>query len=258
MNPFHKDNEKIYDGRRQLSNAVQLRQNGTVTLPLAGPAAFVLHSGIINCLTYNNGVSPSTPNVDVLFNDWMENPTNIGVIQFVRIVSCGIRFNLVNGDEEDDGCWEAARTDLTERDLKPGVQHTSLNGLTGPNKINISNAATYQTGHLRDLDQYVFTLNSLQDEHPFIPVAQNPDGTLKYSTYDTRWDAVFVKIFGRQTPTIPSVVYYEVVCNVEVVYKDGTNMARYMQENVYEADWRDRLAKKYFYPGWLAENEMTF
>lgn len=128
-----------------------------------------------------------------------------------RVVSTGARFSLLNPDEENDGWWEAVRITeehrsedwyLTTLNLS---QNTSGNGVLAPvellNKIDsmdMSIERSYCTGLLRDIENYEFSLNGVQDHHDFRKMKDRitlesdltaPAGTADYIADSADFDA---------------------------------------------------------------------
>ena len=48
---------------------------------------------------------------------------------------------------------------------------------------------------------------------------------------DATWDAIIIKLHGRNDATSPSIIFYDVVSLQEVVYQEDTAIARLMTES---------------------------
>jgi len=110
---------------------------------------------------------------------------------------------------------------------------------------------SYKTGKLRDIHKYSFNLQPNGKEHGFIkmrdefPITVNaPDTVTKYSgtlaenasvgnnqdfvdkNVDTNYDVVIIRIHGRTSGAKTALLLHS-VCNLEMVYENGTNLSRF-------------------------------
>jgi hypothetical protein len=283
MNPFNGIHSKINDGRKQRSAAVQFKHNGSITLDPLVPTVFGTHAGIINNLSLNDSLDPGG-----IFPEYTDfPPTHVKQLQYARIISNAIRFSVINGDEADDGYWEAARVQVpVDNDYDVVNPSGYFGSVTTGESVPLITGAIFQTnadistypgfcsGKLHELDKYVFSLNSIEDEHPFLAVNTSNDPNPLYTFNNVRpwplvdkaWDVIIIKIYGRQgaiavpanpgdpahVPPIPpspatsglqvkTQLYYELVSNQEIVYRESSALSRLMKHTYYDENWTEFL-----------------
>lgn len=192
-----------------------------------------------------------------------------------RLVSQGVKLTLINNSDESDGWWEAVRVNNSVNALpycfnttKQGTElvHNSPSELTvgekldlfpNPGKVRAAEAAgagtlveypTYQTGKLRDLHKFMFTLKPQGKDHDFITMLDNvslPLDTgdqwsasqfdemkknLVRSTLDDSFDYIFIRVHGRTDGNLPTRIMAHVVSNQELIYDDESSLKRFHTE----------------------------
>jgi|GWRWMinimDraft_12_1066020.scaffolds.fasta_scaffold03395_2 hypothetical protein len=243
-NPFSMVSQpKLYDGKRQASSGVRLRATGEITLDQAGPTYLCIVPGHSTCLSWQT--APSGVFFNNPFKGHMSNVVDRGNVKLARVVSVGLRLTMINNSDQNEGYWEAARISVQPSDFSVDVVTGALRykpiqptdpllpgtGLAGTNpvpNIVLSNHQTYQSGKLRDLEDFQFKLNSVDNDHAFAPIFEpvTPDMFL-----DQDYDMVLIKLHGRQQNTGPTQLMYDAVSNQEVIYVEDTSLARLMTVN---------------------------
>lgn len=184
-----------------------------------------------------------------------------------RQVSCGLKLNLLNPVEEDDGWFEACRVtyplnadDWILHETNGGKSAARLTGAFSPLGVlqdlrtdQIVNQSSYISGELRDLKHHQFRLNPMS-EHKFIHSAERQyflgteipaiDGINSVCTFlqggsnvedalnkhiDFQFDMVYIRIHGRSTGT-PTRLLAHVVSNQEIMYDNDSTLSRYHQQ----------------------------
>lgn len=232
LNPFATDvaQPKIYDGKVLRSAGIRFRTTGEITL--TQPITYIVLSPALSApMTYYNSAAYTVPSEAGVIH--IGTSTDRGYIEKLRMVGCGLKLNLMNSFDQNEGYWEAARFTTTSTDYAiegagtGRVKYNPLSSGTPPYAgMELTNEPSYQRGKLRDIHKYLFRLNSNNTEHnlgridsaaPTVPQLVDED-----------WDTIIIKLHGRVEVGSPSVVNYEVVNNQEVVYKSGTPIARLM------------------------------
>jgi len=173
-----------------------------------------------------------------------------------RLVSQGLRLNLLNSVEEDDGWWEAVRVKepLNTNDwalMTRGSVDDRTQGAMVPAGLigycaqqDFVNQNSYTTGLLRDLHKHTFSLNPIMDHHDFqqqmediVLLGDDCDSetsgnagrmlTFKQGggsaqrlinqTVDASYDMIYIRIHGRQSGSSTR-LHYNVTSNQEVVF----------------------------------------
>lgn len=231
LNPFSNTvpQPKIYDGKTLRSAGVRFRSTGELTVH-SGITYLVLAPALTKPLTWYglNDVGVWAVNIPTDTTDHVNSPAQRGVIEKIRTVGLGLKLNLMNSADQNEGYWEAARFSTNHEDFElvgaidGSIRHKDLT-INVP--IELSNEPSYQRGKLKDIHQYMFRINSNNTEHNFGKISETETLT---QLLDEDWDMIIIKIHGRVEVGSPSVLNYEVVNNQEVVYKSGTAIARLM------------------------------
>jgi hypothetical protein len=208
---------KIDDGRASVSAGIRLRSTGQITIDDTNRMMVLyLFPGIANCINWQEDVGgiqgPS------LFPDHIA-VDGLSVTNALRhrVVSCGLRMELMNASLENDGYWEAARVPVTVSDFSFAGGFWRNVG-TLPSALSLSNHPTYQTGKLRDLHRYQFKLNP-----------ENVDVEFSTTMVKPEFDMIVIKIMGRSAGNTQ--IMYNTVSNQEIIYKEGTALSRLQTRN---------------------------
>lgn len=228
---------KILDGSVDRSCGIKLKATGTFNLDGAGGETyFVLFPGYSYCANWKNAAG--APSMHTVFPNHLETTTNRTNIKQLRLVSCGVRFSLENSADENEGFWEAVRIPLDYNNFAL-VDTAAPNGEDYASKVinafaitDMSNYSTYQSGRLRDVERFMFKLNSVAPDHPFKRVLNASTQPAVTDTIDDFFDCVVIKMKGRVDAVTPSTIRYHLVSNQEVVYQENTQLSRLMIPNV--------------------------
>lgn len=235
LDPFASEytSPKLGDGKQHRSSGVRLRATGEITCTVGGVTTLVLLPGLANNLCwFTDLVDP--PVFPQAYPGHISTEDDKSVMKMVRLVGAGLKLNMINSADQNEGYWEAVRIPigsmasfkLTSEVLStdPGLVYLdpTLYCMTS----DISNFASYQTGKIRDLHRYQFKVDSVETEHPFTHVSSATVGASNF--VDESFDIVVIKLHGRLEATSPTVVMYEVMSNQEVVYQEQTALARLM------------------------------
>jgi len=142
-----------------------------------------------------------------------------------RVVSQAMRLSLVNNADENDGWFEAVRVDPVwnaDEIAKFSAVSTSANApglltmkmtledelpfIDMPADGQWANSPTYVTGKLRDIHQYIWSLNSQAgDDHDFVNTPFNKEpGVMsqqqKLDMFDKNYDCIFIRVHARTAP----------------------------------------------------------
>jgi hypothetical protein len=203
---------KIDDGRASVSAGVRLRATGTITIDDTNRLmCFYLFPGVANCVSWEEDVGGKAG--PSLFPDH-SSVDGLSVQNAIRhrIVSCGLRMELLNATLENDGFWEAARMPVSVSDFSfVGGCWKPVGEL--PSVTNLSNYPTYQSGKLRDISRFQFKLNP-----------ENVDVEYSSAMIKPEFDMIVIKINGRTAGNTQ--LMYNCVSNQEVIYKEGTALSR--------------------------------
>lgn len=246
VNPFVQvASPKLRDGKRDYTAGIKLRQTGELRLNTDSPTYIGLIPGFSSSVffTTNDG------KYSVPFNGHVENDANRNMIDLCRLVSVGLRLQMVNNADQDEGYWEAARVTVYPNDFivwtgallqyKPTRKVGEGESAVWPD-IDLSNYPSYQTGKIKDLQQMQFKLNSTEIDHDFTPIR---DGLTPQQLVDEQFDMVLIKLQGRKQEQAPTVIMYDTVSIQEVVYAPGSPLARLMT-NTERADQLSSLLQK--------------
>jgi ribosomal protein L35 len=235
IDPFNTgiSNLKLRDGKTQRSAGVRFRSTGEIKCDHAETTVIVLFPGHSNGLCWRTnatfGTNTGTAGIytNSLFNNHVNTTTDRTNIKQLRIVSSGLKLNLVNNEEQNDGYWEAARIpiDPVEFTCDATTGRCIPTFLTGSGfDIDLSNHTTYQSGRNKDLHKYLFKNNYHTVDHPFSYVtASTPEIMI-----DQAFDMVVIKIRGRSDSVNQTKLMFELVSNQEIVYNENTALARLM------------------------------
>lgn len=216
-----------------------------------------------------NNVGTSTKVYPILAGTAYDLTHNGGFSQW-RIVSQGLRLELTNTDDENDGWFEACRFNFGNG--TGDIQFTPLDGTTtgtelgaSPGHVGLITLATtmamieqpgYKTGLLRDLKKYEFMLHPQSTTHdpvsidPVINVQEGvevardtnavtvrPDPTLleanriKDSLYDKNMDWMLIRLHCRDTSLGGSGFICNVIQNLEVAFNPDSDFAAFQTIN---------------------------
>ena len=275
-NPFAKTNmaPKIADGREYMSSGIRLQ--GVTELKCDGEPFYVaVFPGLSNGIwASHTGVAAATvpslnaaPYIIPYKNHYVGNVTkdpDIDVYTLTqdlnqtiakwRLVSQGIRFQLLNNSDENEGWFEMiryqmypAKTQLSVTKMGDGpvsgvmaLSGAAANTMPGY-KIdaneNLCEHPTYQTGKLRHLNRMIFKLFANTGDHEFISLP----GTYTCSNdfeklIDTSFDCLLFKIHPRSVDSTvpasqPTKLLCHVISNQEIVYDESSTLARHMTSN---------------------------
>lgn len=222
---------KLFDGSVTRSSGVRFRSTGTITLDGTGATNFiVLFPGFSTNIAWKRTADATYLNP--IANDaHLSTPTERLDVKQIRKVSCGLRLSLLNSSDDNEGYWEAVRVPLETasfvlQDVTAplGENFMALPIPTFGNPFaNMANHTTYQTGKLKDIDRFLFKLNSIAPLHPWKTAPAVP---VVADVLDPTFDVVVIKITGRIDATVPSNIMYDTVSNQEVVYTENTPMSR--------------------------------
>jgi len=231
---------KLHDGSVTRSSGLKFRQTGNLTLDAAGGANYIaLFPG------YSSGLCWKRPG-DAIYVNTNVFPTHLGTttdrdnLRRVRLVSSGVRFSLLNSSDDNEGYWEAIRIPIESVGMVDAVSPVGedyrMKLATAFLPADFSNYQTFQTGRLRDIHRFLFKLNSIAPDHPFSVVVPGASSPLITDLYDSNFDMVVIRMYGRIDAVTPTSIQYETVSNQEVVFKDDTVMARLATMNTMLPD----------------------
>jgi hypothetical protein len=220
---------KIDDGRASVSAGIRLRSTGAITVDDTNrQLVLYLFPGVANCINWQEEIGgiQGPP----LFPDHVAvDGLSITNALRHRVVSCGLRLELMNASMENDGYWEAARVPVTVSDFSYSGGFWQNVG-TLPSVLSLSNHPTYQTGKLRDLSRYQFKLNP-----------ENVDVEFSTGMVKPEYDMIVIKINGRSAGN--TTLMYNTVSNQEVIYREGTALSRLQTANKIDPSISQVLTK---------------
>ena len=242
---------KILDGSVDRSCGIKLKASGTFQLDATGADTyFILYPGYTYCGNWKS--TAGVPSLHAFFPNHLETTTNRANVKQIRLVSCGALFSLENSNDENEGFWEAVRIPLDYANFTL-VDSSAPNGEDYAARIiqtfaisDMSNYQTYQTGKLRDIDRFLFKLNSVAPDHPFKRVLPSSTPPAVTDVLDDFFDCVIIKMKGRVDAVTPSTIRYQIVSNQEVVYQENTQLSRLMLYNEMLPDMDQLLNKTRF------------
>lgn len=220
---------KIDDGRASVSAGLRLRSTGAVTVDDTNRQMVIyLFPGVANCINWQEDIGGIGG--PALFPDHVAGD-GLSVTNALRhrVVSCGLRLELMNASMENDGYWEAARVPVTTSDFSYAGGFWRNVG-SSPAALSLSNHPTYQTGKLRDLARYQFKLNP-----------ENVDVEFSTAMVKPEFDMIVIKINGRSAGNTQ--IMYNAVCNQEVIYREGTALSRLQTRNLVDPNISQVLHK---------------
>lgn len=234
---------KLWDGKKQASSGIRLRTTGEITLSQLGPSYICVVPGLSTCLAWETDAE--TDKYNLPFRGHLGTVIDRSNVKLARIVSTGLRLTMINNSDQNEGYWEAARISVQPSDFEvdsvtgalrykltqpatPTLPGTGLGGSNPVPNITLSNHQTYQSGKLRDLENYQFKLNSVDDDHQYTPIFEPPSADM---FLDQTFDMLLIKLHGRQQNTGPTQLMYDAVSNQEVIYLEDTSLARLMTLN---------------------------
>lgn len=260
-NPFAKTNAppKIADGREYLSAGIRLQAvKEIVCAPLSADdqaTYFCIFPGISNALWIlgASGADQAMPYNNHLTGTGNDQSAATKIAKW-RMVSQGLRLQLLNNSDENEGWFEMIRYQMYPSSDGLAVQSIAMpplaatgvmtiggmdsNTLPGFDKANLPNFCehpTYQSGKLRHLNRMIFKLYANTGDHEYImldgDVASDPGKLI-----DTSFDCMVFKIHGRTvdpaaTNSQPTKLLAHVISNQEIVYDESSTLARYMTPN---------------------------
>jgi len=221
---------KILDGSVTRSSGLKFRQTGSFTLDATGADNYIcILPGLSNGLLMRKAADGAwtMPNA---YPTHLGTTTNRANVRKCRLVSTALKLSLLNSSDDNEGYWEAVRVPtegliVSDTTAPVGedyrIRTTATFALT-----DLANYNTFQTGRLRDLHRFLFKLNSTAPDHTFKDILGASDIPAVKDCYDEAFDMVFIRIVGRVDAVTPSMIQYDFVANMEVVYKDDTVMAK--------------------------------
>lgn len=214
MNPFTTATDvKIPDGKSLLSKGI--KHNQSFSLGLEGDTCtIVMFPGLSNGFHVLNGqingsptpatmVYDNAPVRDFTSNAWLNEQINKW-----RLVSQGLKINMVNNMDDNDGWFEAARCNVSFDD-NADFNYTSVEGnalLTpGPTfpyispTENMANSPSYMTGTLKAIGRFKFHLMPTSREHEFhrICTAGTSSGADTKDEGDESFDCIVIRLHGK-------------------------------------------------------------
>lgn len=220
---------KILDGSVTRSSGLKFRVTGNLTLDATGAENMVaLIPGLSNGLCWVTGPTGHLTSTPAAFPTHLDTTTNRANLRKARLVSSAVKFSLLNSSDDNEGYWEAIRVQLDPMNLTDGAAPTGEDYKVNVqrNYTNFSNYNTFQTGRLRDLHRFLFKLNSVAPDHPFVDILPSGTSPTADQCIDKQFDAVIIRFFGRIDAVTPTMIQYDFISNQEIVYKDDTVMAR--------------------------------
>lgn len=259
-NPFDKAavGAKIPDAKSTVSAALRFQSVNEVAGESNKQELIVFFPGLSNCVSYHKNLgtandltpipaaatdaglfdSAPAPRADVASNVISNYSAPTTPIEKWRIVSAGLRVQLVNNADENDGWFEAIRIepgytapdlenfkfrglkDVTQKVLP--VCYGGANDATNLYPTTWANHPTYVTGKLRDIHQYMWKLNSLQKDHDYMNALNDASTPI----IDTNYDVVMIRVHTRDSTDSGStkLVLHQCV-NYEMVFETGTLMS---------------------------------
>lgn len=255
IDPFRVDQlqPKIFDNQYDFSNGVRFRSTGNITLDATGdPTYVVLFPGYSNSLAWKK-TADATYLTHPVYANHMDSITNRGLVRSIRMVSCGLKLSLMNSADQNEGHWEAVRVPFGELGwvLSDTVAPTGEDwGLLPPSNFtaNMANYRSFQNGKLKDLERFMFKLNSIRQTHRDFDTGSFSANLSSYNVLqaDNNMDVIVLKLYGRVDVTNPSIVRYDVVSNQEVVYKEDTALYRLATPSMYIPEMDQILAASNF------------
>lgn len=260
LDPFDQtiSQPKILDGSVDRSSGLRLKATGTFQLDNTGAANYiVMYPGFSYALNWKTAAS--TPTLHTIFPNHVGTTTDRSSVKQLRLVSCGAKFSLENSSDENEGFWEAVRIPMNSSDFRltdlvaPLGEDYGAQTQSSFSLPDLSNYNTFQSGRLKDLDRFLFKLNSTAPDHPFKRVlagATDIGGavapTLVSEVLDDFFDVVVIKMIGRIDAVTPSTIRYQLISNQEVVYKENTQVSRLQTINNMLPDMDQLLNKTRF------------
>lgn len=254
-NPFARTNTnpKISDGREFLSSGIRLQ---AVKELICGsdpnPTLIAVFPGLSNGIwVITPGGGAAVQPISMPYNNHCQGTgaTQDPATKIAkwRMVSQGVRFQLLNNSDENEGWFEMIRYQVYPG-TSSGFQITPQNsiielvgnaadavpGYDAASTVNMCEHPTYTTGKLRHLNRMVFKLYANTGDHEFLNVENTI--TDPKQMLDTSFDCLLFKIHGRTVnagePTAqPTKLLCHIASNQEVVYDESSSLARYMTPN---------------------------
>jgi hypothetical protein len=158
-----------------------------------------------------------------------------------RIVSTGLKINLINSSEYNDGYFEAIRISMGQENTAhdEDALRTELNAAIGVNNSQMIDQPSYVTGKLKDIHKFVFQCR---------PDGLNHDFNSNTDTLDNGFDCVLIRITGRAAgagDTNLTKLMCHVVSNQEIVYKSNYALSRFHTESYYLSNFQAKAAAKW-------------
>lgn len=178
-----------------------------------------------------------------------------------RMVSSALRVSLLNNADENEGWYEMIRVPLSQHQHgltfdDDGYFEATKFDVTGKHPDfylpfvdttkNIVDHPTYRSGLLRDINKRVFQLHVSEKFHDFQHLRPTMSFTQNGTTFETVMDfnplldrsfeCIYLRFHGNQyakedTSSYNTRLLFHTVSNQEVVYDEGTELARHMQRN---------------------------
>lgn len=227
---------KHRDGSVSLSASVQVTVTDTHTLGadlgLNGPSYLIFHPSFGNPYSYQP--YSGTGGTITKYNGFVDTAALRDAITGIRMVSSGLRLSATGADAGDaTQIWEAIRVPVPD-DFFQTFDDTPFEGLVGtganlswPDSYSAFNTYdSYSTGHLSNLDDVQFKLNSVNNSHPFKSPLPNTNvvNTSGAQLTDNTYDMIIVRFYGQS----PIAIDTEVVSNFEITYDTETPLENTM------------------------------
>lgn len=268
-NPFAKTNTppKIADGREFLSSGIRLQAVDEIscTVSTAKPTFYIavipgLSNGVFawqdgettqKILPYKNHfVGTAVAGSGTPPGAATGTQTNDQTIAKWRLVSQGIRFQLLNNSDENEGWFEMIRYQLYPSKISLSLENATaapstmavvrsgnnfLPGFDPTSTATLCEHPTYTTGKLRHMNRMIFKHFANTGDHDFIPVPTVLDMTNDANKLvDLSFDCLLFKIHPRTvdpSTSQPTKLLCHIISNQEIVYDESSTLSRYMTPN---------------------------
>lgn len=269
---------KIPDGSTSLSTGQKLQFINSFNCPTDRPLVYCIFPGLGCCGVVFNGAQAYHFNFTDKHGCWEKTASGLdqsdNLIAKWRMVSSGVKFTLTNNADENDGWFECVRAQVAH-DPKTWTLVNALDGsapingspvvlrpvMAGDTPLGIDlntmiDHPSYRTGKLRDIHKYQFNLSPNGTNHDFIRVRESykvatldesaDSGDILKDLVDDNYDCLIIRIHGRSvTGESQTNILTHVVSNQEVVYENGTTLARFHTEG-HKAGYISRSGRRQY------------
>ena len=251
LDPFNSSmiQPKLSDGKAARSAGLRLRATGQITCNSTGSTYFALIPGLSNAICWRVDDDPATPEVaPPPFLGHLDSVFDREKVKMVRTVGTALRLSLVNSADQKEGYWEAARIPTSALDFKfhepdpvgaPGVTNSAVSLTIG--EIDLSNYGSYMTGKVREIHNYQFKLNAIDNKIDFSRILVEPPSINEFVS--EQWDTIIIKINGQVATGTPSEMMYDCISSQEVIYQENTSLARLMTPSPFSPQSVNLLAR---------------